>query len=117
MIYTCGRLFACVAEFPDTDEGTAQANAYMEATPGVGVLLVEDGKIRLAHCDDKGVPMEQIADAISGKVVVELLHAHKEPTRSQYQDAFRAEALARGISGPAVGYVVGYCMARAGFGG
>lgn len=49
-----GRDFAILAQFPDTDEGTTQANAYMLAIPGACVLEVTGGRIILAHQDDKG---------------------------------------------------------------
>lgn len=49
-----GRTFAVLAKFPDTDEGTAEANAYMEANPGAAVLAVEAGRIVLAHRNDQG---------------------------------------------------------------
>lgn len=47
--------FAIVAEFPDTEEGTKDANAFMEAFNGVGVLEVADGRIILASNTDKAV--------------------------------------------------------------
>ena len=47
-----GLKYRIVAEYPDSEEGTRDANQYMEANPGVGVLAVEDGKIILSHEDD-----------------------------------------------------------------
>lgn len=49
-----GLKYRIVAEYPDSEEGTRDANQYMEANPGVGVLAVEDGKIILSHEDDPG---------------------------------------------------------------
>lgn len=49
-----GLMFLVVAEFPETDEGIREANQYMEANPGVGVLAVEDGIVILANNDDPG---------------------------------------------------------------
>lgn len=46
--------FAIVAEYPDTDEGTAQANAFMEAHTSTGVLAVDAGRIIIAALNDKG---------------------------------------------------------------
>ena len=46
--------FAVVAEFTDTDEGTAQANAFMEANPDTGLLAVDAGRIIIAALDDQG---------------------------------------------------------------
>lgn len=59
-----GRLFVVVAEFDDTDEGTTQANAYMTAHPGIGVLEVVGGKVILASNTDKGIQAsgEAVAD-------------------------------------------------------
>lgn len=51
-----GRLFIIQAEYPDTDEGARQANAYMQQHPGIGVLEVVDGRVILASNDDKGIP-------------------------------------------------------------
>lgn len=47
-------MFLVMAEFPETEEGIREANQYMEANPGVGVLAVEDGVVILAHNDDQG---------------------------------------------------------------
>lgn len=51
-----GRSFAIVAEFADTDEGTREANAYMESHPGAAVLEVTNGRVILANQSDKGIP-------------------------------------------------------------
>lgn len=52
-----GRSFAVLAEFPDSDEGARQANAYMAEHPGVGVLDVTGGRVILASSTDKGEPV------------------------------------------------------------
>lgn len=52
-----GRSFIVLAEFPDTDDGTRDANAYMEAHPGASVLAVVGGRVILADKDDAGVPV------------------------------------------------------------
>lgn len=49
-----GLMFRIVAEYPETEEGIRDANQYMEANPGVGVLAVENGVVILAHNDDPG---------------------------------------------------------------
>ncbi len=49
-----GLMFLVLAEFPETEEGIREANQYMEANPGVGVLAVEDGTVILVHNDDPG---------------------------------------------------------------
>lgn len=49
-----GRMFLVVAEFPDTEAGTREANQFMESHPGVGVLAVEEGRVILANNDDEG---------------------------------------------------------------
>lgn len=46
--------FAIVAEFRGTDDGTAQANAFMRANPNTGLLAVDAGRIIIAAMDDKG---------------------------------------------------------------
>ena len=46
--------FAILAEYPDNDEGTAQANAFMTANAGTGVLAVDAGRIIIAALNDKG---------------------------------------------------------------
>ena len=51
-----GRVFEVVATFDDSDAGTRDANAFMEAHPGIGVLEVTDGRIILADCKDAGRP-------------------------------------------------------------
>lgn len=51
-----GREFIVVASFPDTDEGTKQANAFMtQCNATAGVLAVANGEIILASMDDQGV--------------------------------------------------------------
>lgn len=52
-----GRSFAIVAEFKDCEEGTREANAFMEANPGASVLAVEDGRVILADKGDQGQPL------------------------------------------------------------
>ena len=54
MIVEAGRRFVCAAVFPNTKEGTKRANAFMERTPGTGVLCVSDA-IYIANNDDNGV--------------------------------------------------------------
>lgn len=51
---TWGRSFVVLAEFPDNNEGTRQANAHMAGHPGVGVLEVSNGAVILASNTDKG---------------------------------------------------------------
>lgn len=53
-----GRALLVVAEFPDAEEGTKQANAYIEANSGVGVLEVVAGRVLLVSNDDKGTPVD-----------------------------------------------------------
>ena len=53
-----GRIYACMASFPDTDEGRDEANAFMQANPGVSLLCIENGRAYLAHEDDVGVEEE-----------------------------------------------------------
>ena len=40
--------FAIVAEYPDTNEGMAQANEFMEARRTTGLLAVDAGRIIIA---------------------------------------------------------------------
>lgn len=54
-VKTCGRTFDVLADFPDTEAGTAEANAYMEAYEGAALLLVRAGRAYLADKADKGV--------------------------------------------------------------
>ena len=61
-----GRVFAVAAEYPDTDEGTTQANAYMEQHPGVGVLEVIGGRVILASNEDKGQPLRRLLCSCCG---------------------------------------------------
>lgn len=53
-----GRRFVCAAVFPNTEDGTKRANAFMERTPGTGVLCISDA-IYIAHNDDNGVEVPQ----------------------------------------------------------
>lgn len=46
--------FAIVAEYPDTYEGMAQANEFMEAHRTTGLLAVDAGRIIIAALNDKG---------------------------------------------------------------
>lgn len=54
-----GRQFVIQAEFADTQEGTKQANVYMELYANVGVLEVSGGRVILASMDDRGVAVTQ----------------------------------------------------------
>lgn len=49
-----GMDFAIVAEFADSEQGAKQANAFMEANPGAGLLAVEGGRVIIAALSDKG---------------------------------------------------------------
>lgn len=49
-----GRDFTIVADYPDTDEGAAKANAFMTENPGAGVLAVDGSRIIIAALNDKG---------------------------------------------------------------
>ena len=49
------RSFAIVAEFPDSEDGTREANAFMEEHPGAAVLEVIGGRVILADKADKGI--------------------------------------------------------------
>ncbi|MDD2609439.1 MAG: hypothetical protein PHX60_07030 [Giesbergeria sp.] len=49
-----GRNFAIVAEFPDTAQGTIDANKFMERFSNNGLLAVSDGRIIIANMDDLG---------------------------------------------------------------
>lgn len=61
-----GRAFAVRAEFPNSDDGTREANAYMEQHPGIGVLAVESGRVILAANDDKGLPVRRLLCSCCG---------------------------------------------------
>lgn len=52
------REFVVVAEFPNDDEGTIQANEYM-LVHDVGVLEIKDDRVILASMQDQGVPVSQ----------------------------------------------------------
>ena len=49
-----GLSFLVIAEFPDTTAGIEESNKFMAKHPKAGVLLAQDGRIVLSHCDDKG---------------------------------------------------------------
>jgi hypothetical protein len=49
-----GLRFRITAEFPES--AVDQANAWMEANPGHGVIGVRSGRIYIANCADKGRP-------------------------------------------------------------
>lgn len=51
-----GRRFGVLADFPNTREGTAQANAFMQSCGKASVLKVSD-RIYLADMDDHGTPV------------------------------------------------------------
>lgn len=58
-----GLNFAIVAEFPDTAQGTIDANNFMEKFPNHGVLDVADGRVVIANMDDLGESPEAAAVA------------------------------------------------------
>lgn len=49
-----GMDFNVVAEYPDTEEGTKAANAYMQLNRDAGLLAVEGGRVIIAALNDKG---------------------------------------------------------------
>lgn len=49
-----GLSFLVIAEYPDTAAGVEASNKYMAKHPKAGVLLTQDGRVILSHCDDKG---------------------------------------------------------------
>lgn len=51
---TFGRRFAVLAEFPDTDAGTREANAHMEAHSDAALLQIHEGVLYLADKNDRG---------------------------------------------------------------
>lgn len=51
-----GRTYSVIATFTDDDAGTDQANAYMTAHPGTGLLAADAGRLILASLADKGEP-------------------------------------------------------------
>lgn len=51
------RIFKVVAKFEDSGEGTKAANAFMTENAGTGVILVKDGTVYIADCNDKGKPI------------------------------------------------------------
>ena len=51
-----GRDFAIVAEFTETAQGQADANAFMLANPRTGLLATDAGRVILASMDDEGTP-------------------------------------------------------------
>lgn len=51
------RIFKVVAKFEDSDEGTKAANTFMTENAGTGVILVKDGTVYIADCNDKGKPI------------------------------------------------------------
>lgn len=53
-----GRALLVVAEYPDTEDGTEAANAYMAEHQGVGLLEVIGGRLLLANKEDKGSAIE-----------------------------------------------------------
>jgi hypothetical protein len=55
MVRHQGRRYRCMAVFKNTEDGMAQANAYIERTPGASVLCVTDA-IYLADVEDQGEP-------------------------------------------------------------
>lgn len=57
--------FAIVAEYPDTEQGTADANAFMERHRNTGLLAVEAGRVILADLEDKGRQPAPAAQAVA----------------------------------------------------
>jgi hypothetical protein len=57
-----GRSFSVLARFSGQDY-VERANAFMEATPGSGLLAEVDGQAIIASKADKGVPVVRCADA------------------------------------------------------
>lgn len=57
---TMGRAFKILATFPDTEDGARAANAHMEANPAVGVIVTENGLVKLAALEDKGVKLDSL---------------------------------------------------------
>lgn len=53
------RIFKVVAKFADTEEGTKAANNFMMENAGTGVILVKNGTVYIADCNDKGKPISQ----------------------------------------------------------
>jgi len=49
-----GRSYLVVAEFPNTEAGISNSNDYMSKHPKAGMLMVQDDKVLLSHCDDAG---------------------------------------------------------------
>lgn len=56
-----GRVFAVLAEFPNTDAGCKEANDYMLANDGACLLDAQGPTLILAHRDDKGKPAQDAA--------------------------------------------------------
>lgn len=55
MVTYLGRRFKLMAVFRESD--VDRANAFMERTPGASVLVVDRGRVYIAHQDDKGEPV------------------------------------------------------------
>lgn len=49
-----GMDYGIVAEYPDTDEGKDQANAFMTENENTGLLAVDAGRIIIAALNDRG---------------------------------------------------------------
>jgi hypothetical protein len=72
-----GRGFAVLAKFPTTPDGTKQANAYMEANPGVAALAEAEGEVILASKDDEGIPLcSQDAEVIAPDALPSFENGH-----------------------------------------
>lgn len=52
-----GRRYRVLASFTDSEQGTHEANEYMEQHPGTCVLAVTGGQILLAGKQDAGEPV------------------------------------------------------------
>lgn len=52
------RIVRVVAWFPSGEEGTRQANEYMEKNPDVAVVADHEGLILLARTKDRGIKLQ-----------------------------------------------------------
>lgn len=61
-----GRSYALRAKF-EGDDAVEQANAFMEANPGTGLLDYEAGVAYIAALDDMGIPVDQLPAEPAGE--------------------------------------------------